>query len=335
MDNTAIIRRLFRNRFQHFRAGWRMLFCLGMVLVCFAPVAGLLKIWDLVSPDLGQSGFKDELISVVNIVFYIGLNTALILGTWITLRWIDKRPYSLLGLDFNLGGLRDFARGFALGGANILAAFIVLRISGLVTVRLSPLKFEVLSGMMVYFLFFTVAALMEEILNRGYFFQALIEGTRTWIAVLFISSLFILGHMTNTGFNWTNGTFFFLHGIIYCLLYITTRSVWVPFGFHLSWNWIQGSVLGLNVSGSEIKNSLFLAQSRGPDIWSGGEFGPEGSLITILISILFIVYILKSKWLKPDPSRLELWRNYPAGFGLAPEKAVPGQNHGTETDSLE
>jgi hypothetical protein len=68
----------------------------------------------------------------------------------------------------------------------------------------------------------------------------------------------------------------------------------------------------------EIKNTLFLGVAKGPVILSGGEFGPEGSLISIVISVLFIVVLVKSGWLKPEAFRLKLWDKYPAGFGLEP-----------------
>ena len=76
--------------------------------------------------------------------------------------------------------------------------------------------------------------------------------------------------------------------------------------------------MGMNVSGTEIKNTLFVCQAKGADILSGGEFGAEGSLISIVISIFFIVFLVRSGWLKPVASRSKLWRKYPAGFGLEP-----------------
>ena len=308
-------KKILRNRFGHFRAGWRILIWLGMVVVCFLPVAGLLKIWDLLSPDRSGSGGVEEFTSVVMIVFFLGLDLSVILGSWLTLRWIDKRPYALLGLDFNLKAIRDFSKGFLLGFINFLMIFGVLKISGLIDIRLSNLNFGVLKGMILYFIAFALAAFFEEATNRGYVFQALLEGTGMWIAVIVISLVFVLGHATNTGFAWNNAVFFFVHGALYCILYLLTRSIWVPFGFHLAWNWTQGSLFGMNVSGMEIKNTLFLGEAKGPVILSGGEFGPEGSLISIIISVLFIVVLVKSGWLKPDASRMNLWQKYTAGSG--------------------
>ncbi|MFC2170824.1 lysostaphin resistance A-like protein [Calditrichota bacterium] len=314
------LKKLFRNRFGHFRAGWRIVICLGLIIAAFVPIAGLLKIWDLLTPDRSRPGNPDDFASLVNVVFFIGLNISVIVGSWLSLRWIDKRPYSLLGLDFNLSAVKDFSKGFLLGFLNILVIFIVLNFSGLVEVRISVLDSTLFAGVAWYFTVFAVAAIFEEVINRGYFFQALIEGTRTWIAVIIIALIFILGHISNPGFGWNNAIFFFVHGVLYCMLYLITRSIWVPAGFHLAWNWTQGSIFGMNVSGIVVEDTLFICETRGSTLLSGGDFGAEGSLISIVISIFFILFLIKSKWLKPAEFRSALWRKYPAGFGLEAEE---------------
>ena len=68
----------------------------------------------------------------------------------------------------------------------------------------------------------------------------------------------------------------------------------------------------------EVQNSLLISEVRGPVLLTGGEFGIEGSLFSTMISILFIIIFLKSRWLRPDTTRSDLWKRYPAGFGLKP-----------------
>jgi membrane protease YdiL (CAAX protease family) len=310
---------IFQNRFGHFRAGWRIIICLGIVLAVFIPIAGLLKVWDLLTPDKTAAVNSDDFISLVSVVFFIGLNISIIVGSWLALRWIDKRPYPLLGLDFNLGAFKDFGLGFFLGFLNLLIIFFVLNMAGLIEVGLSEINPTLFTFMGRYFIAFAVAAIFEEIINRGYFFQALIEGTRAWIAVLIISLIFVIGHKSNPGFGWNNAVFFFVHGILYCILYLKTRSIWVPAGFHLAWNWTQGSIFGMNVSGTVIEKTIFVCETRGSELLSGGDFGAEGSLISIVISILFILFLLKSQYLKPPAFRTALLKKYPSGFGIEPE----------------
>lgn len=307
---TNNLKKLFKNRLGYFRAGWRILIFLGMTIVCFIPVAGLLKLWDVLSPDKAGTGGSDEFTSLVMIIFYLGLDVAIILGSWLTLRWIDKRPYALLGFDFNRGAWKEFLKGFLLGFINFLIIFLILKCSGVIETQFSTLNLSLFKGILIYFITFTVAAVFEELFNRGYIFQALIEGTRAWIAVMIISLLFVAGHSTNTGFSWNNAVFFFIHSILYCLLYIKTGSIWTPIGFHLSWNWTQGSIFGMNVSGTVMKNTLLTTKPIGPEILSGGEFGAEASIISSIISVILILLILKYSWPKPAVFRIKLWNKY-------------------------
>jgi hypothetical protein len=82
----------------------------------------------------------------------------------------------------------------------------------------------------------------------------------------------------------------------------------------------------MNVSGAAIDDTLFSAEPKGAVLLSGGEFGAEGSLISTLISIVFIILLVRSKWLKPAVFRSALWRRYPAGCGIEPEDAGDGRN---------
>lgn len=313
------LNRIFGNRFGHLRAGWRILIWLGMVLLCFAPVAGSLKLWDVLTPANNKVGNFESFNSLVSIVFYLGLNVAIIIGSWLVLSRIDRRPYALLGLDFKRHALKDYGHGFLLGIANFMVIFLILLAAGHVNIRMAPLNPLLIKSLLSYFIAFNCAAMFEELLNRGYPFQAFMEGTRPWIATVVVSLTFVGGHASNPGFAWNNAVFFFIHSVLYCILYLMTRSIWVPIGFHFSWNWIQGSILGLTVSGMEVQDSLFICQTEGPVLLTGGEFGIEGSLISTVISIILIILLLRSKWLKPDAIRSELWKKYPGGFGLEQE----------------
>jgi membrane protease YdiL (CAAX protease family) len=248
--------------------------------------------------------------SLINIVFYTGLFFALVMGSWLTLRWIDRRPYTLLGLDFKRDAITNIAKGFLLGFINVLIVFLVLWLTGFIEFKFVGVDINVLISMFEYFIVFMVAATFEETFNRGYVLQALIEGTNLWLAITIISIVFVLGHATNTGFAWNNAVYFFVHGIIYCVLYVKTCSLWVPIGFHLAWNWAQGPLFGMNVSGTTMEKTFILSMPKGNVLLSGGEFGAEGSLITILVSIIFLLWLIRTNWLKPRYENYALWEKY-------------------------
>jgi len=90
-----------------------------------------------------------------------------------------------------------------------------------------------------------------------------------------------------------------LSGFFFALYAINTGNIWVVCGLHLGWNFAQGNIYGLSISGEQgTNNSLFISKILGTDILTGGNFGPEGGLITTLFlvfAILFISLILYKK----------------------------------------
>lgn len=307
--------KLARNRFGHIRTVWRMLIYLVMVILAAAPLMGLLKAFSFLLP--AETG-GDHIASTVNIVFMLSLDIALVLGAWITLRWIDRRPFALLGMSFSFKGLKELLAGLAFGSLYLTVVFLILWMADLVDVTVGGMDSQTLQSMLTYLLVFAAAGILEELVNRGYLFQAFIEGTRAWIAILVFSLVFSLVHSFNEDFSWVSGLCLFLHGILFALAYFKTRSLWVPIGIHVAWNWAQGPLWGMKVSGTEISNTLLESVPKGPELLSGGKFGVEGSLITVIVTVGLLLYIWKAKWIKPTKEMAALWRKYPSGFGLGP-----------------
>jgi hypothetical protein len=307
--------KIFRNRFGHIRTVWRMLIYLGMVILAALPVIGFLKAFSFIlPPEIGE----EKIASAINVVFMLGIDIALVLGAWITLRWIDHRRFALFGLSFSSRGIKELAAGFAFGFLYLTGVFLILWIAGFADVTFGKMNSQTLQSILTYLVVFAAAGILEELVNRGYLFQVLIEGTRAWIAILGFSFLFSLGHIFNEDYSWISGLCLFLHGILFGLVYFRTRSLWIPIGIHVAWNWAQGPIWGINVSGTEISNTLLESVPKGPELLSGGNFGVEGSLITVLLTFGLLLYIWKAKWIKPTEEMTELWHKYPAGFGLSP-----------------
>jgi hypothetical protein len=92
-------------------------------------------------------------------------------------------------------------------------------------------------------------------------------------------------------------------GVELGVAYLVTRWLWLPIGMHFAWNLIEGTLLGFPVSGMSRPSLLSIAQG-GPEFWTGGSFGPEGSPVAIALSLLDIAFLL---WLghlgfwRPDP----------------------------------
>jgi membrane protease YdiL (CAAX protease family) len=142
--------------------------------------------------------------------------------------------------------------------------------------------------------------MIEEVINRGYLFQTLCEGIGKVKAAVIISLIFSVIHIFNPDFSIMAGVFLFVHGLLYAVAYLKTRSLWTPIGLHMAWNLAQGSIAGAKVSGTSVSKSLFLSEISGPEVLTGGSFGVEGGLIAILVSIIILFLLIRSKWLRPS-----------------------------------
>ncbi|MEO5810320.1 MAG: CPBP family intramembrane glutamic endopeptidase [Sphingomicrobium sp.] len=125
---------------------------------------------------------------------------------------------------------------------------------------------------------------MEELLFRGILFRYIEEFGGSWTALLVTSALFGAGHIMNP--NATAFSSFAIAveaGILLGGAYMLTRSLWMPMGLHAAWNFTQGEIFDVPVSGID-QHGLVTAKMSGPELLSGGTFGLEASLIALVIA---------------------------------------------------
>ena len=135
----------------------------------------------------------------------------------------------------------------------------------------------------------------EELAFRGYVLRNLAEGLRGTLrgarpaviaAWLLSAVIFGLAHGGNPGATWVSNVQLMLAGLFLGLGYLLTGELAVPIGLHIAWNFFQGAVFGFPVSGVPQQVSLFAISQGGPDLWTGGPFGPEAGLMGLLALIL-------------------------------------------------
>lgn len=122
-----------------------------------------------------------------------------------------------------------------------------------------------------------VVAVDEEIRFRGLIFRTLDQGAGSWVAMAASGVLFGLLHADNRGATPLGVAVVAAGGVMLAACYLLHRSLWIPIGFHFAWNTTMGLVLGLPISGARIP-ALLRVDAAGPDLWTGGRFGPEASL---------------------------------------------------------
>jgi membrane protease YdiL (CAAX protease family) len=307
---SAVVR-VFRNRFDQWRAGWRILVYLVVLLgVGLAVRAGV----RLLVPNSDGS----SMVSWAYSLSLAAIDLGLILTAFVVFKWFDRRPASFVGLGFERRWLAELAGGVAVGIVSTGGLTLVLVLSGMVSLELSPLAGEALRVMPRYLLLFTVAAAAEELVFRGYILQALAEGSRRWVAAVLTSLPFAVVHLDNPDVSVVGIANIFLVGILFSVIYFQTLRLWLPIGFHLSWNWAHGWLWGFDVSGIELDHRVFIATPHGPEVMTGGGFGLEGSLATTVLVVIVAVWLLARPVLRPTAELAAIWTPYPRGFGLPP-----------------
>jgi len=307
----GVIKRVFRNRFGHWRAGWRFLVYCIAVYVIGKTISAPIKLF---VPDAPESDF----LSWTHTLIWVVGNLALLLGGLVLLRFFDRRPPALLGLGFSRGWLRESVTGLVAGPVVTGALVLILVLTGSVSLALTPDLDTSLGALPFFLVLFTLAAAVEEFVFRGYPLQVLAEGSRRWIAGLLLCLPFTLGHANNPDVTMIGVANIFLASVVLVILYFQTRRLWLPITFHLSWNLAQSWLWGFDVSGIEIRNQLFVVTSTGPDLVTGGEFGLEGSILSTILFGAVVVWFLLKPILRPTDEVAALWAPYPAGFGIEP-----------------
>ena len=194
-----------------------------------------------------------------------------------------------------------FLAGSAIGALLIVVIYLVLYASGIA----HPQAGSGFDGLAVAVLRPLSVAMLEELLFRGVLLRLTEEVCGTAVAIFVSAGLFALAHVVNPGA--TPFTIFALAvdlGILLSLAYVLTRNIWLAVGIHLAWNFMQGFVFGTEVSGSREPSSLFTTSMTGPDLLTGGSFGIEGSLISMVVSlavsaVLAVLIARKQHWQAP------------------------------------
>lgn len=139
------------------------------------------------------------------------------------------------------------------------------------------------------------AAVNEELLFRGVIFRLTQKRFGTWAGVALSAVLFGGTHLLNSGATlWGALAIAVEAGVTLAVLYTATRSLWVPIAFHFGWNLFESGVFGTTVSGaSDTAHGLLSTTFSGPAVLTGGSFGPEASLLAVLVCAVPLVFFLR------------------------------------------
>ena len=209
--------------------------------------------------------------------------------------FLQKRRISSLGfrgrhapLEYLLGGL--------IGGALFAAAVGICFLLG--SVRVEAASGQVPAAEWLLFLLgFAVQGMSEEVLCRGYLMPSIARRNPVWLAVVLNSLLFSLLHLFNPGITALALLNIFLFGMLASVYVLRRGNLWGACAMHGIWNFVQGNVFGVQVSGIGNGSSLLQTTATGPALWNGGAFGLEGGLA---VTLVLTAGLLAALFLLPD-----------------------------------
>ena len=207
----------------------------------------------------------------------------------IVVRIYERGRLSDLGLAWTNTSLREFllGAGFAAGAA--IAIVIVPVATGFAKFESAPSVEHRWASIFFIAIVLLFGAAGEEMLFRGYAFQLLIRSLGSWATILPAAVLFGLAHMGNDNANLLGILNTILWGMLLGFAYVRTRALWLPIGLHYGWN-LALPLLGANLSGFTIGVTGYALHWSVGGLWSGGGYGPEGSLsVTLIVIVLGVV----------------------------------------------
>ena len=270
------------------RAGWRLLLHTLLMLV-FGTIIGAIAL------ALGILDLDSIWGQVLNFLIITS-------SVYVARRWLDKRSFESLGLKLDRHTLIDLLTGIGITFVQMGFIYVVMLSLGWLTFEGFAWEFDpvnvVVMGVLSFFVVFIFVGWNEELLSRGYHLQTIASGLNLFWGVVISSAVFGLLHLGNPNATWVSAAGIFFAGVYLAYGYIRTRQLWLPIGLHIGWNFFEGVVFGFPVSGLDIY-ALTRITVHGPELWTGGAFGPEAGLIVlpslIVGALLIYLYTLKRK----------------------------------------
>ena len=222
----------------------------------------------------------------------LSLGFAVIVSTAFMMRVYELRAFSQVGLFGNRTGLVHLGVGVALGSGSSLAIVAIQWTCGWVRFERAPNPDGWLPTLSFGVVVLVFGAVGEELLFRGYGFQQLVRCLGPWFSILSTSVLFGWAHTANPGFTRVGMINTALFGVVFGYAWWRTRDLWLPLGMHWAWNFSLATI-GVNVSGLKIRLLGISFVSTAPGPWSGGDYGPEASLLATIMLIGAVIFLWK------------------------------------------
>lgn len=248
------------------------------IITIFSLIGMLIADIDLRLKNPDRTVYQSLILSFFNF-----LGTLLVLLFFV--KFVDNERFINIGLRLK-NKAKDFFAGILCGLFIMALAYILLlSLNQIIFLKFSFLPLDLVN---VLFLFVFVS-LTEELLFRGYILRNFMYSFNKTTALIASSLLFSIMHGFNPDFSLFSFINLFLAGILLGISYTFTKNLWFPIALHFSWNFFQ-SLFGFNVSGLD-SYSFIEFEIPESNLINGGEFGFEGSILSIFIQAVLIICI--------------------------------------------
>src|SRR5215207_6358534 len=224
----------------------------------------------------------------------------LLAGMYVIGYSIIKRESILdhLGLKWDHHPTWNLLAGLAISTITMTGIFLIewlvgaIRITGVIANPVNFLEGKELSlipalGLVVF------RAFLEELLSRSMFLGALILAfkERSWLAIVIAATLSGLNHAANPHASVISVMGNTLIGLMAAIAFVGSRRIWLPLGWHVAWNYVQGFIFGFPISGIQIVG-IINQQHVGPELMTGGAYGPEEGLVGMIFGLVHIALVI-------------------------------------------
>jgi membrane protease YdiL (CAAX protease family) len=214
-----------------------------------------------------------------------GVALVLLLLLWAFARAIERRPPRELSFS---GAVPEWLAGIAGGGVLLTITVGLLAMAGLYRVRGGGDASGLIDGVIYYL----PQSLFEEILLRAIVFKITEEAIGTRASLGIQAALFGAMHLGNPAATIGAAIAIMLEaGLLLATAYMVTRRIWLAWGIHLGWNYAQGAIFGIRVSGTALTSSLLVSTPVGSAAINGGDFGVEASPVATLVCVAAAVVL--------------------------------------------
>lgn len=278
------------------RSGWRAF----LFLIAFLFIGAFLVLAAGAIISQFELGERAAVLLPMAVTFAVSSSVSILMAI-VFAKAFEGLPASSLGLGIRAHALKSLGLGCLIGGIAIGSGVLIGTMGGGLSLSLNDASSgkAIAETLLTTLFLLGIGAVSEETLFRGYLLQTLVRSRSIFAGVAFTSLMFALIHNGNPGASPLSFINTALAGVWFALAYLKAGSLWFPIGLHFMWNWIQGPVLGINVSGlsSLAPDPVFRATDSGPALLTGGTYGIEGGVAcTIAIAIsIGVIYFLPIK----------------------------------------